>query len=83
MTIDDSRTDPFNPSCVSNRSTLIYKNSTLSPNSSLTILSGSLRTNQTYQFMISMTNRQNPSITDTGYLLVKIADKIPKLIVIG
>ncbi|CAF1500386.1 unnamed protein product, partial [Adineta steineri] len=87
LTIDDSRTDPLNPSCLSNRSdngtSLIYKNSTLSPNSSLTILSGSLQTNQTYQFMISMTNRQNPSITDTGYLLVKIADKIPKLIVIG
>ncbi|CAF1690494.1 unnamed protein product, partial [Adineta ricciae] len=81
LTIDDSRTDPVNPSCLLNRSdnrtTLIYKNSTLSPNSSLTIFSGSLRTNQTYQFMISMTNRQNPSITSTGYLLVKIADKIP------
>ncbi len=66
-----------------NRTELIYGNSTLSPKSSLKILSGSLQSNQTYQFMVSMTNRQNPSIQATGYILVTIVDGRPPLIVIG
>jgi hypothetical protein len=61
----------------------MYKNSTVSPNSSLTIFSGSLQSNRTYQFMITMTSDENPSVTATGYLLVKIQDATPKLIVIG
>ena len=51
--------------------------------SSLTILSGSLPSNRTYQFMVQMENRRNSSVQATGYVLVKIEDTRPQLIVIG
>ncbi|CAF0859705.1 unnamed protein product [Rotaria sordida] len=87
LSIDDSRNDPLNPSCLSNRSgngtRLIYGNLTLSPKSSITILSGSLQSNRTYQFMVYMENRKNSSIQATGYVLVQVEDTRPQLIVIG
>ncbi len=62
---------------------LIFGNSTLSPNSSLTILSGSLEANQVYQFMVFMENRKNSSIQATGYVLVTVQNTYPQLIAIG
>ncbi len=62
---------------------MIYGNSTLSPNSSLTILSGSLEANRTYQFMCYMENRKNSSIQATGYVLIIVEDTLPQLIAIG
>ncbi|CAF0940715.1 unnamed protein product [Adineta steineri] len=87
LSIDDSRIDPYNPSCLSTRSgngtKLIFGNSTLSPNSSLTILGDSLQSNQIYQFMVYMENRKNSSIQATGYVLVTIEVTYPQLIAVG
>ncbi|CAF1380176.1 unnamed protein product, partial [Rotaria sordida] len=87
LTIDNSKNDPFNPSCLSNRSDnetgLIFGNLTLSPNSSLTVLSGSLQPDQIYQFMVLMENKKNSSIQATGYVLVTVVNTAPKLIAIG
>lgn len=80
LTIDDQRIDP---SCLSNGQRLIFGNLTSSPNSSLTILSGSLQFNRTYEFMIKMTNYQNPSIHFSSLLLVTIEQTNPPLIAIG
>ncbi|CAF1131898.1 unnamed protein product [Adineta steineri] len=87
LSIDDSRIDPYNPSCLSGRSGngtgLIFGNLTASPNSSLTVLSGSLQLNQIYQFMVYMENRKNSSIQATGYVLVTIEVTHPQLIAVG
>ncbi|CAF3707907.1 unnamed protein product [Adineta steineri] len=87
LSIGDSRIDPYNPSCLSNRSGngtgLIFGNLTSSPNSSLTVLSGSLHLNQIYQFMVYMENRKNSSIQATGYVLVTIEITHPQLIAVG
>ncbi len=87
LSINDSRIDPKNPSCLSNQSgngtALIYGNSSLSPLSSLTIRGGSLRPNQIYQFMVFMENRKNASIQATGYVLVTVEPTNPQLIAIG
>ncbi|CAF1566718.1 unnamed protein product, partial [Adineta ricciae] len=87
LTIENSKTDPQNPSCLSNRSDngtgLIFGNLTLSPKSSLTILSGTLRSNQMYQFMVYMENKKNASIQATGYVIVTVEDTRPQLVVIG
>jgi hypothetical protein len=80
LTIDDPRIDLSNPSCLSNRTGLTYGNSI---KSSLTILAGSLQSNRTYQFMVQMANRLNPSLQATGYLLVKVEDTRLQMIVIG
>ncbi|CAF3967703.1 unnamed protein product [Adineta steineri] len=87
LSIDDSRIDPYNPSCLSNRSGngtgLILGNLTLSPNSSLKVLGGSLQSNRMYQFMVYMENRKNSSIQATGYVLVTIEVTHPQLIAVG
>ncbi|CAF4019148.1 unnamed protein product, partial [Adineta steineri] len=87
LSIDDSTIDPYNPSCLSNRSEngtkLIFGNLTSSPNSSLTVLGGSLQANQIYQFMVYMENRKNSSIQATGYVLVTIEVTHPQLIAVG
>jgi hypothetical protein len=49
--------------------------------SSLIILANSLKSNQTYQFMVFMANRQNSSIQTTAYLLVQVEDTQPQLVV--
>ena len=51
--------------------------------SSLTILAGSLTSNQTYQFMVRMGNRINASLQATGYVLVRVEDTQPHLVVIA
>ncbi|CAF1293793.1 unnamed protein product, partial [Adineta steineri] len=83
LPIENSKIDPYNPSCLSNQSGLIFGNLTTSPNSSLTVLDGSLQSNQIYQFMVYMENRKNSSIQATGYVFVTVDDTHPQLIVIG
>jgi hypothetical protein len=80
LSIDDMRNDPSNPSCLSNRTGFQFGNSI---NSSLTILSGSLQSNRTYQFMVQMENRRNSSLQVTGYVLVKVEDTRSQMILIG
>ncbi len=75
LTIDDPRMNLLNR-------TIGWKYNN-SIKSSLTILAGSLQSNQTYQFMVYMENRQNSSIQATGYLLVQIEDNIRPMIAIG
>ncbi len=60
-----------------------YDGVALSPKSSLTILAGSLKSNQTYQFQVSIENRQNSSIKSIGYVLIKVEDTYSQMIVIG
>ncbi|CAF1259056.1 unnamed protein product [Rotaria sordida] len=45
--------------------------------SSLKILSKSLLSNKSYQFMIKMANRQNSTIQETGYLIVHLENSYP------
>ena len=80
LTIDDLRNDSSNPSCLSNRTGWKFGHSN---QSSLIILSRSLQSNQTYQFMVEMSNRQNASQHATGYVLVKVEDTRPIMIAIG
>ena len=80
LTVDDMRNDSANPSCLSNRTGWRFDNAI---NSSFTILSGSLRSNQTYQFMVAMQNIPNPSKQVKGYLLVNVQDVDSPLIIIG
>jgi hypothetical protein len=80
LTIDDLRNDSSNPSCLSNRTGWQFNNPL---RSSLTILAGSLQSNRTYQFMVSIANRQNSSTKTTGYVLVKVEDTNSQMIIIG
>ena len=80
LTIDDPTNDSSNPSCLINRKGFQYEDSI---NSSLTILSKSLQSNELYQFMILMENIYNSSKQATGYVLVKVEDTRPQLIAIG
>ncbi|CAF1470214.1 unnamed protein product [Adineta ricciae] len=80
LTVDDPRNDSYNPSCLSNRNGWRFDNSL---NSSFTILANSLRSNRTYQFMVQMENRRNASLQATGYVLVKVDDTRPYMILIG
>ncbi|UJR06650.1 hypothetical protein I4U23_010936 [Adineta vaga] len=80
LTIDDMRNDSLNPSCLSNRTGWKFDNSF---NSSMTILSNSLQSNRIYQFMVQMENLRNSSLQATGYVLVKVEDTRPNMILIG
>ncbi|CAF1019455.1 unnamed protein product [Adineta ricciae] len=80
ITINDMRNDSSNPACLINRTGWRFDNAM---NSSFTILSGSLQSNRTYQFMVQMGNRKNSSRQATGYLLVKTVDTRPQMILIG
>ncbi|CAF1271865.1 unnamed protein product, partial [Adineta ricciae] len=66
ITINDMRNDSSNPSCLTNRTGWRFDNAM---NSSFTILSGSLQSNRTYQFMVQMENLQNSTQLIIGYLL--------------
>jgi len=57
--------------------------SSVSPQSSVTILAGSQTCNQTYQFMVLMVNRQNSSYKATGYLLVQVEDTNSSIIAVA
>jgi hypothetical protein len=62
---------------------VIEYGSTSSSKSSVTILGGSLTSNQTYQFKVSMTNLQKSSVQADGYVLVNIVDDDPQLIAVA
>jgi len=66
-----------------NGTVLQYGRTNNSLKSSLTILPNSLKSNQTYQFMVSLTSRQNSTLQVTGYLLVQVEDTQTQLIVIA
>jgi hypothetical protein len=51
--------------------------------SSVKILPESLKSNQTYQFMVHMINQKNPSLQSIGYLDVEVNDLYFYHIVIG
>jgi hypothetical protein len=58
--------------CFSNKSSLnSWKYDDLI-NSSLTVFAKSLKSNQTYQFMIEMIHRKNASLRSIGYLTVTV-----------
>ncbi|CAF1672869.1 unnamed protein product, partial [Adineta ricciae] len=57
--------------------------STVSSKSAVVLLASSLASNQTYQFMVNMVNRENPSIYATGYLLVQVQDQTVQIIAMG
>ncbi|UJR13335.1 hypothetical protein I4U23_000353 [Adineta vaga] len=80
LSIDDMRNDPLNPSCLLNRTGWQFDNAI---NSSFTILSDSLQPNRTYQFMAQMQNIRNSSVQATGYVLVKVVETRPQMILIG
>lgn len=60
-----------------------YSGRSDSRKSSLTILAKSLQSNQTYQFMVRMQNRLNASQQATGYVLVRVENTQPHLVVIA
>lgn len=60
-----------------------YDGPVTSVNSSLTLLPGALASNTTYQLMVHLINRQNPSLQSTGYLLVRVEDANTAMIVVG
>ncbi|UJR17142.1 hypothetical protein I4U23_004038 [Adineta vaga] len=78
--IDNSTIDPSNPSCLSNQRGWKYGNSI---NSSLTIRSHSLPSNQTYEFLVQMKYLHDPSKQVTGSVLVKVQDMHSSIIAIG
>ena len=51
--------------------------------SSITILNQTLLPNQTYQFMVQMENRRNSTVQATGYLLVRVDETCPQMIVVA
>lgn len=55
----------------------------MSPRSAVTIVAGSLTSNQTYQFMVQLSNRQNATRQAFGYLLVRVEDTRPFMIVMA
>ncbi|CAF1188688.1 unnamed protein product, partial [Adineta ricciae] len=80
ITIDDPTVDPFNRPCLSNQTEWQFGNSI---HSSVTILSHSLQSNRTYQFMVLMENRDNSSLQGIGYLLINVEDTPKQLIGVG
>jgi hypothetical protein len=60
-----------------------YSGPTMSLRSSLIIFSNSLPSNQTYQFMLVITNRQNASLQATGYVLVQVQDSNSQIITLA
>ena len=80
ITINDMRNDSLNPACLTNRTGWRFDNAM---NSSFTILSGSLQSNRTYQFMVQMENRENSTQLIIGYLLVTVTNTRPPVILLG
>ena len=69
---------------VGNASGWIYDGVSQSVKSSITILANSfVLSNQTYQWMVRLTNRRNISQQATGYVLVRIEDTAPLMVIIG
>jgi hypothetical protein len=68
-----------NSNCFPTQSSFNY---TDSMNRSVTIFSKLFQLNQSYQFMVHLINRQNPSFQSIGYLFVKIENIQSPLIMI-
>lgn len=51
--------------------------------SSISILVGALAVNQTYQFVVNITNRRNSNVQAIGYLNVKVENTQIPMVVIG
>lgn len=68
-----------NSSCLLNRTSWKFDNSI---NSSLTILSDSLRFNQTYLFIVHMESLLNSSLQFTGYTFVSVENTSSQMILI-
>jgi hypothetical protein len=101
LSIGDSRIDPNNPSCLSNRSSWFSFNLILfiffyldnitewkylsnnSIQSSIEIFGGSLLINTTYQFMVTVINRLDPTIQASGYLIVQVENTSQPLIALA
>ena len=104
LSLDDSRVDPSNPSCLNNRSnreekgdcsSFVYSSVNQSavswrfeglpqsPRSSLRILRGSFLSNRTYQLMLTMKNKLDPSRQGTAFLLLRVEQRSSPLIAIG
>jgi hypothetical protein len=83
LTIDDPRVDPLNPSCLSNRSAFRFEGVGVSNKSALTLLRDSMQANRTYQLMVLVEHRRNSSLQATGYLLVRVDETYPQMIIIG
>ncbi|CAF4144587.1 unnamed protein product, partial [Adineta steineri] len=81
--IGDTTIDPLNPSCFINRTDNQTPWKFNSINSSITIVSASLQSNRTYQFMVYMEHQQNTSLQAIGYVLVTVEDTYPHMILIG
>ena len=79
ITINDMRNDSLNPACLTNRTGWRFDNAM---NSSFTILSGSLQSNRTYQFMVQMLHRRNSSLQSFGYLIVQVENLQSPVIII-
>jgi hypothetical protein len=52
------------------------------PESSVTILAGSLRFNHTYQFFVHMINRQDSTFQADSFLIVKVDDTGPQKVAV-
>lgn len=63
-----------NSSCFSNQLSQNWEINQI--NSSLKIFAGSLNSNQTYQFMVQINNRQNSSLKNYGFLIVFIQNTL-------
>ena len=82
LSIDDPRLNQSNGSCFSDRLRWRYEGVTVSPSSALIIIGGSLRSNQTYQFLLEMQNKRNQWLQVVGSLLVEVHDTESPTIVI-
>ena len=60
-----------------------YVSPSASSKSSVTILSRALAFHQTYQWMVYMENRRNATLQATGYVLVRVDDTRPQLVVVA
>ncbi|CAF4333198.1 unnamed protein product, partial [Rotaria magnacalcarata] len=75
--------DPDNSSCFGNQTeneTKFIYNGTTTLESSLTILANALKSNQSYQFKVSLANIQNSSIQAIGYLHIQVTNASQQLI---
>lgn len=75
--------DSLNSSCFENQTLFTYDGVPLSYRSSITIRAGAMSPGQTYQFMVSIQNRQNSSVQITGFALVQVKNSPTKRIIIG
>jgi hypothetical protein len=75
--------DMSNPSCLYNRSGFRFDGVGVANKSALTVLSDSWQAGRTYQLMVLIEHRYNSSLQATGYLLVRVDDTYPKMIIIG